>query len=31
VRYGAPIELSDDPAETTERLMAAILELEESL
>ena len=31
VRYGEPIELSDDPAETTERLMAAILELEESL
>jgi 1-acyl-sn-glycerol-3-phosphate acyltransferase len=31
VRYGAPIELSDDPAETTERLMAAIHALEESL
>ena len=31
VRYGAPIETSDDPAETTERLMVAIHELEESL
>jgi|SRR5581483_6843724 len=31
VRYGAPIELSDDPAEVTERLMARIRELEESL
>jgi 1-acyl-sn-glycerol-3-phosphate acyltransferase len=31
VRYGAPVETSDDPAETTERLMAAIRELEESL
>jgi 1-acyl-sn-glycerol-3-phosphate acyltransferase len=31
VRYGTPIELSDDPVETTTRLMAAIHELEESL
>jgi 1-acyl-sn-glycerol-3-phosphate acyltransferase len=31
VRYGAPVETSDDPAETTERLMAAIHSLEESL
>ena len=31
VRYGTPVELSDDPAETTTRLMAAIRELEESL
>jgi 1-acyl-sn-glycerol-3-phosphate acyltransferase len=31
VRYGAPVEVSDDPAETTERLMAAIHSLEESL
>jgi 1-acyl-sn-glycerol-3-phosphate acyltransferase len=31
VRYGAPVATSDDPAETTERLMAAIHELEESL
>jgi 1-acyl-sn-glycerol-3-phosphate acyltransferase len=31
VRYGAPVEVSDDPAETTERLMAAIHALEESL
>jgi len=31
VRYGTPVEVSDDPAETTERLMAAIHELEASL
>jgi 1-acyl-sn-glycerol-3-phosphate acyltransferase len=31
VRYGAPVAVSDDPGETTERLMAAIHELEESL
>ena len=31
VRYGAPVEKSDDAAETTERLMAAIHELERSL
>jgi 1-acyl-sn-glycerol-3-phosphate acyltransferase len=31
VRYGAPVEVSDDAAETTERLMAAIHELEASL
>jgi 1-acyl-sn-glycerol-3-phosphate acyltransferase len=31
VRFGAPVETSDDPAETTERLMAAIHELEGSL
>jgi 1-acyl-sn-glycerol-3-phosphate acyltransferase len=31
VRYGAPVELSPDAAETTERLMAAIHELEDSL
>jgi 1-acyl-sn-glycerol-3-phosphate acyltransferase len=31
VRYGEPIALSDDPAETTDRLMAAIHELERSL
>ncbi len=31
VRYGEPVEVSDDPAETTERLMAAIHALEESL
>ena len=31
VRYGAPVEVSDDAAETTERLMAAIHALEASL
>lgn len=31
VRYGPPVAPSDDPAETTERLMAAIRELEASL
>jgi 1-acyl-sn-glycerol-3-phosphate acyltransferase len=31
VRYGPPIPVSDDLAETTQRLMAAIRELEESL
>lgn len=31
VRYGEPVEVSDDPAETTERLMAAIHDLEASL
>ncbi len=31
VRYGAPIAVGDDTAETTERLMTAIHELEESL
>jgi 1-acyl-sn-glycerol-3-phosphate acyltransferase len=31
VRYGAPIEVTDDLAETTARLMAAIRELEASL
>jgi len=31
VRYGAPIETGDDPAAATERLMAAIRELEASL
>jgi 1-acyl-sn-glycerol-3-phosphate acyltransferase len=31
VRYGAPVEAGDDPAATTERLMAAIRELEASL
>jgi 1-acyl-sn-glycerol-3-phosphate acyltransferase len=31
VRYGAPVELSDDAAETTARLMDAIHELEASL
>ena len=31
VRYGPPVEVSDDPAETTGRLMAAIHELEASL
>jgi 1-acyl-sn-glycerol-3-phosphate acyltransferase len=31
VRYGPAVETSDDPAETTERLMAAIRELEASL
>jgi 1-acyl-sn-glycerol-3-phosphate acyltransferase len=31
VRYGAPVELSDDAAETTTRLMVAIHELEASL
>ena len=31
VRYGPPVELSDDAVETTERLMAAIHELESSL
>ena len=31
VRYGAPIVASDDPVETTERLMEAIRELEASL
>ena len=30
VRYGPPVEVSDDPAETTERLMVAIRELEAS-
>jgi 1-acyl-sn-glycerol-3-phosphate acyltransferase len=31
VRFGAPIETGDDPTEATERLMAAIHELEASL
>jgi 1-acyl-sn-glycerol-3-phosphate acyltransferase len=31
VRYGEPVELSDDAVETTERLMVAIRSLEESL
>lgn len=31
VRYGAPVEISDDAVETTGRLMAAIQELEASL
>jgi 1-acyl-sn-glycerol-3-phosphate acyltransferase len=31
VTYGPPVELSDDAAETTKRLMAAIHELESSL
>ena len=31
VRYGAPVEKTDDPVETTARLMAAIQELEASL
>jgi 1-acyl-sn-glycerol-3-phosphate acyltransferase len=31
VRYGEPVELSDDAAEVTERLMTRINELEESL
>ncbi|HEY0415493.1 MAG TPA: lysophospholipid acyltransferase family protein [Gaiellaceae bacterium] len=31
VRYGAPVDVSDDPIETTQRLMAAIAALEESL
>jgi 1-acyl-sn-glycerol-3-phosphate acyltransferase len=31
VSYGTPVELSDDPAETTTRLMVAIHELEASL
>jgi 1-acyl-sn-glycerol-3-phosphate acyltransferase len=31
VRYGAPVDVSDDPIETTQRLMAAIGALEESL
>jgi 1-acyl-sn-glycerol-3-phosphate acyltransferase len=31
VRYGAPVEVSESATETTERLMAAIHELEESL
>jgi 1-acyl-sn-glycerol-3-phosphate acyltransferase len=31
VRYGPPLDVSDDPAETTERLMTAIRELERSL
>jgi 1-acyl-sn-glycerol-3-phosphate acyltransferase len=31
VRYGAPVEASDDPAETTDRLMAAIHDLESTL
>jgi 1-acyl-sn-glycerol-3-phosphate acyltransferase len=31
VRFGAPVETSEDAAETTERLMAAIHELEASL
>jgi hypothetical protein len=31
VRYGSPVELSDDAAETTARLMVAIHELEDSL
>jgi 1-acyl-sn-glycerol-3-phosphate acyltransferase len=31
VRYGTPVELSDDAAETTERLMTAIHELEAQL
>ncbi|HEY1512840.1 MAG TPA: lysophospholipid acyltransferase family protein [Gaiellaceae bacterium] len=31
VRYGVPVEASDDPAETTDRLMAAIHDLESTL
>ncbi len=31
VRYGAPVETGDDPAETTERLMEAIHALEDTL
>ena len=31
VVYGAPVEVSDDPRETTDRLMAAIDELEATL
>jgi 1-acyl-sn-glycerol-3-phosphate acyltransferase len=31
IRYGAPVEVSDDLTETTTRLMDAIRELEESL
>jgi 1-acyl-sn-glycerol-3-phosphate acyltransferase len=31
VRFGEPIDTSDDPGETTERLMVAIRELEASL
>jgi 1-acyl-sn-glycerol-3-phosphate acyltransferase len=31
VRYGAPVEVSEDASETTERLMAAIHDLEQSL
>jgi 1-acyl-sn-glycerol-3-phosphate acyltransferase len=31
VQYGTPVPVSDDPGETTERLMAAIHSLEESL
>ena len=31
VRYGTPVELSDDAAETTDRLMVAIHALEDSL
>jgi 1-acyl-sn-glycerol-3-phosphate acyltransferase len=31
VRYGEPLELSDDPAEVTERLMTKIHDLEDSL
>ncbi len=31
VRYGPPIEAGDDPAETTDRLMEAIRDLEASL
>ncbi len=31
VAYGVPVETGDDPEETTERLMAAIKRLEESL
>jgi 1-acyl-sn-glycerol-3-phosphate acyltransferase len=31
VSYGPPVVVSDDPAETTERLMAAIHALEASL
>jgi 1-acyl-sn-glycerol-3-phosphate acyltransferase len=31
VRYGSPVDVSDDAAETTERLMAAIHDLEASL
>ncbi|MEX1357268.1 MAG: hypothetical protein WD981_01455, partial [Gaiellaceae bacterium] len=31
VAYGPPVEAGDDPVETTERLMAAINELEATL
>jgi len=31
IRYGRPVDVSDDAAETTERLMTAIHELEDSL